>query len=132
MRVSRFLLPLVLAVAAACASSGGTSASPRRSSDVITADELASVEVPNLHQAIQRLRPNWLRSRGQVSIQTPDAGNPVVYVDDTRFGDLRTLEQIVTSEVQEVRRMNAAEATNRYGTGHAGGALVVKRRTGGR
>jgi hypothetical protein len=132
MPLRRSLLPLVLVVVAACASSGGgsTTASPRREADLISAEELAQVDVPNLFQAIQRLRPNWLRSRGQVSIRNPEAGNPVVYIDDTRFGELRTLEQITTSEVREVQRMNAAEATNRFGTGHAGGAIVVRRRTG--
>ena len=130
-RFRRLLVPLLLTVVAACASGkGSTTASPRREADLISASELAQIDVPNLHQAIQRLRPNWLRSRGQVSIRSPEAGNPVVYIDDTRFGELRTLEQITPAEVREIQRMNAAEATNRFGTGHAGGAIVVRRKTG--
>ncbi|HYD51204.1 MAG TPA: hypothetical protein VEA99_01205 [Gemmatimonadaceae bacterium] len=131
MQLRRFFLPLALAALSACASGGSTTATPRRSADLITAEELAQTDTPNLLYAVQRLRPNWLRSRGQVSINTPGAGEPVVYIDDTRLGAIGTLEQIIPSEVREVRRLNAAEATNRYGTGHAGGAIVVRRRVGG-
>jgi len=135
MRLRRTLLPILLVGLAACGTSPGqstvtTAGSPRRSADLITAEELSSADSPNLHMAIQRLRPNWLRSRGQVSIQTPEAGMPVVYFDDTRLGGVQTLQQIVPSEVREVQRLGAAEATNRFGTGHAGGAIVVRRRTG--
>lgn len=135
MRLRRTLLPYLLAGLAACGTSASqstvtTAGSARRQADLITAEELTSADSPNLHLAIQRLRPNWLRSRGQVSIQTPDAGMPVVYFEETRLGGLQTLEQIVPGEVREVQRLSAAEATNRFGTGHAGGAIVVRRRTG--
>ena len=42
----------------------GTQASSRRSANVITAAELQGTTVQNLYQAIQVLRPQWLRSRG--------------------------------------------------------------------
>jgi hypothetical protein len=129
MRTLRVVLALLLVIVTACASSGRT-APPRRDSELLTIEELAATEAATLHQVLQRLRPNWLRSRGQISIENTTAGNPVVYVDDTRMGGVEALHSIIPSEVQEVRHLNAADATNRYGTGHAGGAIIVRRRTG--
>jgi hypothetical protein len=129
MRTLRVVLALFLVIGTACATSGRTAA-PRRDSELITIEELTATEAATMHQVIQRLRPNWLRSRGQVSIQSPAAGNPVVYIDDTRMGGVESLHSIIPSEVQEVRHLNAADATNRFGTGHAGGAIIVRRRTG--
>lgn len=132
MRLTRLLLAVAIATTtAACASSTGSSGSsntPRRSADLITRDELTGVDAANMEQVIQRLRPTWLRGRGQVSIGNAEAGNPIVYIGDTRLGGLQTLSTVVPAEVQEVRRLSAAEATNRYGTGHAGGAIVLRRK----
>jgi hypothetical protein len=129
MRPSRVVLALLLVIGSACATSGRP-APPRREADLITFEEIAAVDASTLHQVVQRLRPNWMRSRGQVSIQNPSAGNPVVYIDDTRMGGIEALHQVIPSEVQEVRHLNASDATNRFGTGHAGGAILIRRRTG--
>lgn len=131
MRLTRILLAAAIAVSvASCASGSGqrTTVAPRRSADLITADEIAASDASNMEQVVQRLRPTWLRGRGTVSIANANAGSPVVYLDDTRLGGVDALATVVPAEVQEVRRLNAAEATNRYGTGHAGGAIVVRRK----
>lgn len=131
MRLSRLLLAVVIASStAACAGSSGAGAAtqPRRSADLITRAEIEGTDAANMEQLIQRLRPTWLRGRGQVSIANSAAGNPLVYMDDTRLGGLEALATVVPNEVQEVRRLGAAEATNRYGTGHAGGAIVIRRK----
>ena len=126
---SRSAIALVMTVTASCVSSG-VAPPARGSADLITQEELEKTDVSNLHQAIQRLRPNWLHSRGQVSITNRSAGDPVVYLEETRLGGLSTLGQLSVTEIREVRRLSAGEATNRFGTGHAGGAIVVTRRTG--
>lgn len=134
MRLTRLLAAVVIAAsAAACAASSGTgtaSSTPRRSADLITREEIEGTDATNMEQVIQRLRPTWLRGRGQVSIANAGAGEPLVYMDDTRLGGLDALSTVVPNEVLEVRRLNAAEATNRFGTGHAGGAIVIRRRRG--
>lgn len=125
----RLVTALLMTATAACASPGAPPP-PRVQSDLITQEELERTDVSSLLQAIQRLRPNWLHSRGQVSITNRSAGDPVVYLDETRLGGLTTLEQLSVTEIREVRRLSAGEATNRFGTGHAGGAIVARRRTG--
>ena len=134
MKLSRVLIVSLTSLAlTACASSpnaSSTSTTPSRvrgGRDVITADELASIDVQNALQAVQRLRPNFLRPQGPMSI-TQGQQSVVVYVDNARMGGPEALEQIPITDVKEIRYLNATDATQRYGTGHTAGAIVVTRK----
>lgn len=129
------VLPLLTGSLAACASkpSGATatqqSSRPRTSRDLITAEELASIDAQTALQAVQRLRPNFLQTRGGASMSiTSGPVNVVVYVDQTRMGGPNTLSQIPVTEIREIRYLNATDATQRYGTGHGAGAIIVTRK----
>ena len=113
-------LTFPLASCAAGTASGGS----RGSSSVITTEELeaARVDTRDLFDLIERLRPNWLVSRGSTMRERID---PVVYVDGTRFGELESLRDIAIIAVLEVRWISARDATFQYGTGHAGGIIAV-------
>jgi hypothetical protein len=132
------LLAVVLvAVAPGCASSPASASSsaqqqasrPRGSRDRITADELATIDVQNALQAVQRLRPNFLQTRGGASSSiTQGPQDVVVYVDQTRMGGPSTLAQIPITDVKEIQYLNGTDATQRYGTGHGSGAIIVLRK----
>ncbi len=102
-----------------CASGGGsTDGAPRRSSNRIIESELANLESQDAYTAIQRLRPQWLRSRSGAA--------PVVIIDGTRQQiGLSVLRTIRTSELQELRFLSSSDATTRYGTGFDGGAILL-------
>ena len=74
---------------------------------------------------IRRLRPAWLRARGQKSFTDDGAQFPVVYIDDIRHGGLPTLHRIPSAEILELRFINTADATTRWGTGHPSGVINV-------
>jgi hypothetical protein len=118
------VLLLVLA-AAACASTGTTTS---RNSDVITADEIQTASVSTAYEAVQRLRPTFLRGRGQSSISNPGSDLPVVYVNGLRSGGVDQLHTIPAQDVQTIRFISASDATTRYGTGHTGGVIEVTTR----
>ena len=136
----RYLRPslfvLAAAIVSACASSpasGPTQSSstpspsaPRIRSDVITAEELAKIDAPNALLAVQRLRPQFLQTRGQTTIMS--SSTIQVYVDGTRMGGPESLQQINTTDIKEIRWLNSSEATQRFGTGNAQGAIVVTRK----
>jgi len=109
------------------ASSGGSR--PSHSRDRITADELANIDVQNALQAVQRLRPNFLQSRGGASASiTQGPQDVVVYVDQTRMGGPSTLAQISIADVKEIQWLSGTDATQRFGTGHGSGAIIVIRK----
>jgi outer membrane cobalamin receptor len=119
-------LALFLVLVPACASSGDSES--RRSSDVITRDDVVETTAQDAWDVVNRLQPRWLQSRGRVSIQSERAGEPVVYVDGIRFGGVTSLRQIHVDAIEEIRRISAADATTRFGTGHAGGVIMVTTR----
>jgi hypothetical protein len=122
----RVLVALGMIVAlAACASAGGTSAGTRRSSStrLVAADFETDVGL-DVYSIIQRYRPRWLQVRGGTTAQGP--ARISVIIDGTRQqGSLEILRSIRGSEVDELRFLNARDATTRYGTDMTGGAIEV-------
>ena len=113
-------------LAGACASQGEGDG-PRRNQDVITAEELAPYSTYTALEAIRRLRPRWLQVRGSSSSSLGPA-EPVVVIDGTRFGPASALAGYAVTAIESVRFMSASDATTRYGTDFAGGAIVVTTR----
>jgi hypothetical protein len=133
-RARLFSLAICAVLSSACASSPSSGAPatqqqarPRGQRDLITLDELATIDVQNALQAVQRLRPNFLRFPGAMSI-TQGQAQVVVYVESTRMGGPDMLQQIPITEVKEIRYLSATDATQRYGTGHTAGAIIVTRK----
>jgi hypothetical protein len=115
------LLAFALTVGiAGCASAGGASRPAGATQDRIVRAELETLGQLDALQAVQRLRSQWLRTRGGVGGEPP-----VLYVDGTRRGSADELRFIRTDEVQSMEYMSSSDATTRFGTGHSGGAIMV-------
>lgn len=126
MPLSRIALRLgAVLVLAACASTGGsrTSSSGGSNGAVISSELLRTEGGKSLHDVIRQHRPQWLTRRGMTSIN--NEGGIVVYVDGNRMGGLEVLRNIAAETVESARHLSAGEATTRFGTGHAHGAIVI-------
>ena len=131
MHVTRRVLAAAMVSLAACASSGSSGVSARaQNPSVISLDEIEASSASNAYEVIQRLRPNFLRTRGAVH-GTPGSTNAiemvdlVVYLNDNRLGGSDQLRQIATTDIREIRYFNSSEATTKWGTGHSAGAIQV-------
>ena len=84
-------------------------------------------EAANALQIIQKLRPQMLRNRGLASPSdvTGESTQPKVYIDNIAYGDLSTLQNVMASQIREIRFINAGDATTQWGTGHLGGVILV-------
>lgn len=127
---SRFLTLLAATALMACATARpapGTRSDP----NVITAEEIAQGPSSNVYELIQRVRPNFLRTRGAVHGSPSNGVNRiepvdlVVYLNENRLGGSDQLRQIPTSDVREIRYYSASDATTKWGTGHSAGAVQV-------
>lgn len=96
-----------------------------RNSNILKADEFAATTATNAMQLVQEYRPNWLHSRGAVSIMQPHAGDLQVYINGTASGDVTELRDIAVQDIRELRFLGAGDAQLRYGVGHAGGVIEV-------
>jgi hypothetical protein len=86
--------------------------------DRITEAELEPIAQMSAFEAIQRLRPRWLQSR--------TGWLPTVHVDGSvRGAGEEILASIPCSEVEGMQYLNAADATTRFGTDYANGAILV-------
>lgn len=125
MRKLFFTFPLALALLA-CATTGGTRA--RSGANTLSADDIAELDVLTAYEAIRIERPQWLVTRGTGSFENPVPQTPVVYVDGVRMGDTDELRRIRLTVVQQMEFLSPSDATNRYGTNHTGGAILVTTR----
>ena len=138
MRSERMLIALtsVALFSVACASGGGrpastaTQASATRgqtgvSRFVVTEQELATVGDRSAYEALQQLRPSFLRSRDVQTESNPIPKAVDVYVNGGRADGLAALESIRASTVKEMRFYEPQDANTKFGLGHNGGLIAV-------
>lgn len=113
-----FFAVLALGLVACGGGVGPGQSTPRGSSDRIIESELDALHQLSALEAIQRLRPRWLTTR----TGTP----PMVHVDgNIQMGGVEALRTLRAADVQEIRRLSAADATTRFGTNYVSGAILV-------
>jgi hypothetical protein len=126
-------LLVATALLSACASTTPGTANSRATTresapDYITSVEVAASPVANVYDLISRLRPHWLRT--QTGSIRGNARNQVVvvYLDDTRIGDVQSLRTLSTSGVATLRYYDAARAATvlrNPGSDPIAGAIVI-------
>lgn len=130
--IRRLTVAIPLLASLACASGAPmTGSRPAGSRSLITREELAETPRLTAFEVIQRLRPTWLRYRGQSVLTGPEREGLRVYLDGAFYGDADALRQVTVDTVQEIRFLDSRQATLRYGTGHTVGAIVITTRQGG-
>ena len=87
---------------------------------------IREISVEDAYEAVQRLRPTWLRRRGRASLSFPTSNAPVVYLNGIRNGPISSLRQMNILGVHLIEFIGVADATTRFGTGHAGGVIAVQ------
>lgn len=123
--VQRFVLFSLVALLAGCASSPSQRSAASADPNVILEAELGGYADRPVLQAIQRLRPQFLRSRGVSSVNRTEVDVVVVYLGGTRMGGPDALGQIRTADVREIRYLSPADASQRYGLNHSAGAIIL-------
>lgn len=115
----------------------------RRDRTVIRLRELREAQAENVYELIRSLRPEWLRTRGTASMRETPRGRSTgrsprdveitqpgistlkVYLDDSHLGGLDVLRELQPGSVGEIRFLDTAEATMKWGAGHLHGAIHV-------
>jgi len=116
-------LSVVVFMAAACASAGGT---PKSSSHdgVITSEEIEISHQPTLFDVIRALRPHWLTTTPTGLRSDADAGISV-YLDSQRAGSIDVLRQLPSTSASSLRFYSASEAQSRFGLGNLHGVIQI-------
>lgn len=124
--VLRVTVAAALVVAfAGCASSGSAGGGGGRA--VLTRAQLLETNEPDLYRAVERLRPQWLRPRGQGS---PSGATVVtLFLDGSPRGSVAEMRGMLVDNVDEVTYYSASEAAFQFGTiAGSGGSVAVRSR----
>lgn len=115
--------------AAACGSANAT----RRDPNVLTLDEIETVTVSNLYEAVDRLRPRWLEIRAVRSVNT--GTSIAVFMNRSYLGDIEVLKTFDVRAFQRLRYLDGPTASatlTGYDTSrHLEGAIVLETTAGG-
>lgn len=146
MTLRSFVTVLALGSLVTCASGGSKPGSPpataaantataarRGTSNLITQAEIEGAHLETIYDVIERLRPNMMRTRGQMGRVSGASGGSSgaemstikVYLNGTMIGDISMLRGIQAASVKQVQFFNSSDATTRFGTGHDAGAILV-------
>ncbi len=117
-------LAAVLLAGCAMTPAAGTSVDRNR----LSGDELAATNSQMVYEAVELLRPEWLRGRGPVSLTDASEARPNVYVNGSRMGDLDYLREVYVTDVAELRYWTPGEAGARFGMGNPRGVIEIVRR----
>ena len=126
-RLLRLAAVFSVGVLAGCAGATTQSGSRGASSMTLTQAELAKTNSNNLYDAIKKLRPEWLTSRGPTSVTDATPSTVDVYMNGSELGGIDYLREVSTLDVSAVRYWDPGQASARFGMGHPSGVIELIR-----
>jgi hypothetical protein len=124
------LLGCVLCACGSAKSTVDTQAAPagRPSPNVLTESQLVATNSDNLYDAIAKLHPDWLSSRGPTSVTDATPTSASVFMGGSLLGRAEALRDMRVIDVTEVRYWDAGRAAARFGMGHPRGVIELTRK----
>ena len=121
-------VPAPAAGVTTAADSGSSRA--RFSRDVLTEQEILQNNITtNALEAVQRLRPQWLRIRGSATVPESDGTLAIqAWLNGRHLGDVQTLRDVPVGQIIDLRWVEPIQARQRYGAGNSRGAIAVNGR----
>ncbi|MGH9887298.1 MAG: hypothetical protein ACREBE_17350, partial [bacterium] len=98
-----------------CANAATQGGAARGSGNTLSSTQLGASNAENLYDAIVRLRPSWLTSRGPTSVTDATPTGVDVFMAGTYLGKADYLQQLRVADVTEVHYWDAASASARFG-----------------
>lgn len=124
---SMVLLLFTTCLVAGCAGATTQGLSGRANDTQLTRSELAATNAGNLYDAITKLRPQWLSSRGATSVTDASPTGVDVYMNGTFLGKADYLRDVRLQDVSSVTYWDAGQASARFGMGHSRGVIEIIR-----
>lgn len=124
----RLLVPILAAVLWLSGCAGASKQRTSGNGTVLTQEQLTNTNSTSLYDAILKLRPDWLSTRGPSSMTDPTPTLASVYMNGSMLGKVDYLRQMVALDVTEVRYWDPGRASARFGMGHPRGVIELTRR----
>lgn len=121
------MLAFLLAAAGCASASAGTGGPARGDYNVLTQDQMTSVDAGSLYDVVQRLRPRWLQVRSGQSMSSLST-DILVFQNQTNLGTAEVLRQLPANAAACMRFLDGPTATATLpglGSRHVAGAIVI-------
>ena len=129
MRVQAIRVIAAVLLVCACAKSGTQpGAEPRGDRNLLTKEQLNASNQTDVYSAVERLRPEWLTSRGPTSVTDATPTVASVYMNGQLMGRAEFLRDLRIMDVTEIRFFAPGPAAAKFGMGHPRGVIEVTRR----
>lgn len=116
---------LLAGCSSATTASGASGTSGRTAQNQLSRSDLAGANADNLYDAVAKLRPAWLTSRGATSVTDATPTEVDVYMDGNFLGKSDYLRQVRTNDIVSVTYWDAGRASARFGMGHPRGVIEI-------
>lgn len=120
-------LAAVFLLLAGCSAAANRDGAGRGDRSLLSSEQLAATNSANVYEAIEKLRPEWLTSRGPRSMTDATPAMPDVFMNGQRLGPAEYLREMRALDVSEVRYWAAGPAAARFGMGHPRGVIEITR-----
>lgn len=118
----------VLLAASGCTMNPAPPDGPTPGDHVVTTHDIRISGGSSVLDGIHLLRRGLPMSGFAPSLQQRRGSPPVIYLDGVRIRDPRTLRAMSANDLKTMEYVDPPAATIRYGTGHVGGAIVIRTR----
>jgi hypothetical protein len=119
---------LAIWLALGCVGATGAGRSGSGGGNTLSREQLEETNSETLYGAIEKLRPEWLSSRGPTSVSDPTPTSASVFMNGSLLGKAEYLREMRVIDVTEVRYWTAGQASARFGMGHPRGVIEITRR----
>lgn len=120
-------LALFLAGVALSCTSRAPGGIPVPDSSYISSEEIDSSHLSTAYDVIHKLRPQYLISRGKLTLDpTALPALPRVYVDNQFYGDATTLRGILVGVIESIRFYSGSSAQQKFGHDNAAGVIAIE------
>ena len=123
-----FLVTLTTTAVGGCAGATQQATSDKPSRNQLTRDQLAAANTTNLYDAISKVRPEWLSTRGPTSVTNSTPTSVDVFMNGSMLGKAEYMKELGILDVTTVRYWDAASASARFGMGHPRGVIEITRK----
>lgn len=94
--------------------------------DYILRQEIEESSARTAYHLVQTRRPQWLQTRGFTTARQAAGQDGIrVYMDNARLGGVDEMRRVPLAAAEYLRFLSAREATQRWGSGHMSGAILI-------
>ncbi len=93
--------------------------------NVITMDMIEATPASSVYELITKLRADFLRDRGPVSILGNQHARAVVFLNDQEYGIPETMRNIPTDRIARIHFYPGTDAVPKFGSQYGGGVIQL-------